>query len=221
MKFFIDTADLNEIRELNQTGLVDGVTTNPSLIAQSGQKIAKVIEEICAIVAGPVSAEVTATDFESMLKEGRYLAKIAPNVTVKVPLTVDGLKACRTLSREGTMVNVTLCFSAAQALLAAKAGATFISPFVGRLDDLSQDGMGLIEDICDIYANYPHLETEVLVASIRHPLHVVQAARIGAGVATIPPKVLRQMYNHPMTEAGLGAFLADWAKTGQTILEST
>jgi transaldolase len=220
MKFFIDTADLNEIRELNQTGLVDGVTTNPSLIAQSGQKIAKVIEQICAIVAGPVSAEVTATDFESMLKEGRYLAKIAPNVAVKVPLTVDGLKACRTLSREGTMVNVTLCFSAAQALLAAKAGATFISPFVGRLDDLSQDGIELIEDICDIYANYPSLETEVLVASIRHPLHVVQAARSGADVATLPPKVLRQMYNHPLTDSGLEAFLADWTKTGQTILES-
>jgi transaldolase len=220
MKFFIDTADLNEIRELNQTGLVDGVTTNPSLIAQSGQKIAKVIEQICAIVAGSVSAEVTATDFESMLKEGRYLAKIAPNVAVKVPLTVDGLKACRTLSREGTMVNVTLCFSAAQALLAAKAGATFISPFVGRLDDLSQDGIELIEDICDIYANYPSLETEVLVASIRHPLHVVQAARSGADVATLPPKVLRQMYNHPLTDSGLEAFLADWTKTRQTILES-
>ncbi|MBL0941446.1 MAG: fructose-6-phosphate aldolase [Alphaproteobacteria bacterium] len=220
MKFFIDTADLNEIRELNQTRLVDGVTTNPSLIAQSGQKIAKVIEQICAIVTGPVSAEVTAIDFENMLKEGRYLAKIASNVTVKVPLTVDGLKACRTLSREGTMVNVTLCFSAAQALMAAKAGATFISPFVGRLDDLSQNGMELIEDICDIYANYPRFETEVLVASIRHPLHVIQAARIGADVATIPPKVLRQMYDHPLTKTGLEAFLADWAKTGETILES-
>lgn len=220
MKFFIDTADLDEIHELNQTGLVDGVTTNPSLIAQSGQKIAKVIEGICLIVAGPVSAEVTATDFDGMLTEGRYLAKIAPNVTVKVPLTPDGLKACRILSKEGTPVNVTLCFSAAQALLAAKAGATFISPFVGRLDDLSYNGMELIEDICHIYTNYPHFETDVLAASIRHPLHVVQAAKAGAGVATIPPKVLRQMYKHPLTDLGLEAFLADWKKTGQKILET-
>jgi transaldolase len=220
MKFFIDTADLDEIRELSQTGLVDGVTTNPSLIAKSGLKMAKVIEDICSIITGPVSAEVTATDLENMLKEGRYLAKIASNVAVKVPLTPDGLKACRTLSKEGTMVNVTLCFSAAQAILAAKAGAKFISPFIGRLDDLSQNGMELIEDICAIYANYPHFETEVLVASIRHPFHVVQAARLGAEVATIPPKVLRQMYHHPLTTLGLEAFLADWSKTGQRILES-
>jgi transaldolase len=217
MKFFIDTADVGEIRELAQTGMVDGVTTNPSLIAKSGRPMAEVIKEICVVVDGPVSAEVTATDFETMLKEGHYLAGIASNVAVKVPLTVDGLKTCKALSDEGTQVNVTLCFSAAQALLAAKAGATFVSPFVGRLDDIGADGMELIEDIVQIYGVYD-FPTEVLVASVRGPNHVVQAAKMGAGVATLPPAVLRQMYNHPLTDKGLAAFLADWKKTGQSIL---
>jgi transaldolase len=217
MKFFIDTADVGEIRELAQTGMVDGVTTNPSLIAKSGRPMAEVIKEICDVVDGPVSAEVTATDFETMLKEGHYLAGIASNVAVKVPLTVDGLKTCKALSDEGTQVNVTLCFSAAQALLAAKAGATFVSPFVGRLDDIGDDGMELIEDIVQIYGVYD-FPTEVLVASVRGPNHVVQAAKMGAGVATLPPAVLRQMYNHPLTDKGLAAFLADWKKTGQSIL---
>ena len=217
MKFFIDTADVGEIRELAQTGMVDGVTTNPSLIAKSGLPMAEVIKEICDVVDGPVSAEVTATDFETMLKEGHYLAGIASNVAVKVPLTVDGLKTCKALSDEGTQVNVTLCFSAAQALLAAKAGATFVSPLVGRLDDIGDDGMELIEDIVQIYGVYD-FPTEVLVASVRGPNHVVQAAKMGAGVATLPPAVLRQMYNHPLTDKGLAAFLADWKKTGQSIL---
>jgi transaldolase len=218
MKFFIDTADLGEIRDLAATGLVDGVTTNPSLVAKSGRKFLDVIREICAVVPGPVSAEVTATDFATMLAEGRKLARIAKNVTVKVPLTPDGLKACRALSQEGTMVNVTLCFSAAQAILAAKAGASFISPFVGRLDDIGQSGMALIREIVDIYRNYPHFKTEVLVASIRSPLHVIEAAKMGAHVGTLPPNVLRQMFAHPLTEKGLAAFLADWKKTGQSIL---
>jgi len=218
MKFFIDTADVEEIRKLAKTGMVDGVTTNPTLIAKSGRKIMDVIAEICDIVPGPISAEVTATETEGMLKEGRKLAAIAKNVAVKLPLTVDGLTACRTLRDEGTMVNVTLCFSPAQALLAAKAGATFISPFVGRLDDIGQDGMQLIEDICQIYMQYPNFDTEVLVASVRHPVHVVQAAKMGAHVATLPPAILRQLYNHPLTDKGLAAFLADWAKTGQSIL---
>jgi transaldolase len=221
MKFFIDTADIAEIRDLARTGLVDGVTTNPSLVAKSGRKFLDVVAEICAVVPGPVSAEVTALDAATMLAEGRKLAKIANNVTVKVPLTPDGLKACRTLTGEGTMVNVTLCFSVAQALLAAKAGATFVSPFVGRLDDVGQSGMDLIRDIVAIYRNYPALETQVLVASIRHPMHVVEAARLGAHVGTLPPNVLRQMFVHPLTEKGLAAFLADWAKTGQSILEPT
>jgi transaldolase len=218
MKFFIDTADVEEIRKLAKTGMVDGVTTNPTLIAKSGRKIMDVIAEICDIVPGPISAEVTATETDAMLKEGRKLAAIAKNVAVKLPLTVDGLTACRALRDEGTMVNVTLCFSPAQALLAAKAGATFISPFVGRLDDIGQDGMQLIEDICQIYMQYPNFETEVLVASVRHPVHVVQAAKMGAHVATVPPAILRQLYNHPLTDKGLAAFLADWAKTGQSIL---
>jgi len=218
MKFFIDTADVDEIRKLAKTGMVDGVTTNPTLIAKSGRKIMDVIAEICDIVPGPISAEVTATETEAMLKEGRKLAAIAKNVAVKLPLTVDGLTACRALRDEGTMVNVTLCFSPAQALLAAKAGATFISPFVGRLDDIGQDGMDLIADICTIYAQYPEFETEVLVASVRHPVHVVAAAKMGAHVATVPPAILRQLYNHPLTDKGLAAFLADWAKTGQSIL---
>jgi transaldolase len=218
MKFFVDTAEVSEIRGLAEAGLVDGVTTNPSLIAKSGRKMAEVIAEICAITPGPVSAEVTATDFETMLAEGRFLRGIAGNVAVKVPLTEAGLRTCRVLANEGTAVNVTLCFSPAQALLAAKAGAAFISPFVGRLDDISTDGMGLIADIVQIYRNYPHLKTEVLVASVRHPMHLVQAAKMGAHVATLPPAVIRQLLKHPLTDSGLSAFLADWKKTGQSIL---
>jgi transaldolase len=218
MKFFIDTADIAEIRDLAGTGLIDGVTTNPSLVAKTGRNFLETIAEICAIIPGPVSAEVAATDFATMLAEGRHLAKIAPNVTVKVPLTPDGLKTCKILRDEGTMVNVTLCFSAAQALLAAKAGASFISPFVGRLDDIGQVGMDLIAEIVAIYRQYASIQTEVLVASIRSPLHVVAAARLGAHVGTIPGSVLRQMYNHPLTDKGLATFVADWAKTGQSIL---
>ena len=218
MTFFVDTADVAEIRELAATGLLDGVTTNPSLIQKSGRKMLDVIAEICAAVEGPVSAEVTATDHETMLAEGRKLAKIAANVTVKVPLTPDGLKTCRVLADEGTKVNVTLCFSPAQALLAAKAKASFISPFVGRLDDIGQDGMGLIADIVQIYRNYTEFTTEVLVASIRHPIHVIESAKLGADVATLPPAVIRQLFNHPLTDKGLAAFLADWKKTGQSIL---
>ena len=219
MKFFVDTADIVEIEDLAATGLLDGVTTNPSLIAKSGGDFFDVIRNICDIVPGPVSAEVTATDAETMLSEGRKLAAIAPNVAVKVPLTWDGLKACRALSQGGTKVNVTLCFSPSQALLAAKAGAAFISPFVGRLDDISQDGMGLIREIVTIYRAYPDtLSTEILVASIRHPLHVVEAAKMGADVATVPPGVLRKLASHPLTDKGLDAFLADWQKTGQSIL---
>lgn len=218
MKFFIDTADTDEIKALADTGMVDGVTTNPSLIAKTGRQFLDVIEEICGIVEGPVSAEVTAIDAETMIKEGQKLAAIADNVAVKVPLTEDGLITCKTLSDAGTMVNVTLCFSAAQAILAAKAGATFVSPFVGRLDDLSQDGMQLISDICDIYANYTAFETEILVASVRGPQHVVDAARLGANIVTIPPSALKQLFKHPLTDKGLAAFLDDWAKTGQSIL---
>jgi transaldolase len=218
MKFFIDSADIAEIRDLAETGLVDGITTNPSLVAKTGRPFVEVVREICAIVSGPVSAEVTATDTKGMLAEGRKLAKIADNIAVKVPLTRDGLKACRMLRDEGTMVNVTLCFSAAQALLAAKAGASFISPFVGRLDDVGMDGMELIADIVQIYAQYEAISTEILVASIRHPVHVVQAAKLGAHVATLPPDVLRKLFNHPLTDKGLAAFLADWQKTGQSIL---
>jgi len=219
MKFFIDTADISEIRELSATGLVDGVTTNPSLIAKSGRNMFDAIAEICSVVPGPVSAEVTATDHETMLTEGRALARIAPNVTVKVPLTPDGLKTCKVLTTEGTDVNVTLCFSAAQAVLAAKAGATFISPFVGRLDDIGQDGMQLIAEICAIYKQYSAFKTEVLVASVRGVGHVIEAAKMGAHVATLPPGVLRAMYAHPLTDKGLAAFLADWQKTGQSILD--
>jgi transaldolase len=218
MKFFVDTAEVSEIRSLAEAGLVDGVTTNPSLIAKSGRKMAEVIAEICALTPGPVSAEVTATEYDDMLAEGRYLREIAPNVCVKVPLTEAGLRTCRALSGEGTLVNVTLCFSPAQALLAAKAGATFISPFVGRLDDIAFDGMQLIADILKIYRNYPNLKTEVLVASIRHPIHLVEAAKLGAEVATLPPAVIRQLLKHPLTDSGLAAFLADWRKTGQSIL---
>jgi transaldolase len=218
MKFFIDTADLAEIRDLAATGLVDGVTTNPSLVAKTGRNFLDVVREICQVVPGPVSAEVTAIDTATMLAEGRKLAKLAKNVAVKVPLTPDGLKACKALSSEGTMVNVTLCFSAAQAILAAKAGASFVSPFVGRLDDVGAAGMALIGEIVEIYRQYPAFKTEVLVASVRSPLHVVEAAKLGAHVATLPPPVLRQMFAHPLTDKGLQAFLADWAKTGQSIL---
>jgi transaldolase len=220
MKFFIDTANLDEIRELAATGLLDGVTTNPSLIAKSGRNMLDVIREICEVVPGDVSAEVTATDYQAMLHEGRRLAKVATNVVIKVPLTMDGLKACKTLRHEGIKVNVTLCFSPAQALLAAKAGATYISPFVGRLDDIGHDGMAMVADIVQIYRNFPKLETEVLVASVRNPGHVVTAAKLGAHVATVPPAVLKQMFAHPLTDKGLAAFLADWAKTGQSILET-
>jgi len=218
MKFFIDTADIAEIRELAATGLVDGVTTNPSLIAKTGRNFLETIAEICEIVPGSVSAEVASTDFDTMLKEGLKLAKIAPNVTVKVPLTPAGLKTCKALSDQGTEVNVTLCFSAAQAILAAKAGATYVSPFVGRLDDIGEDGIGLIGDIIEIYASYPSITTQVLVASVRGPAHVIAAAKMGADVATLPPAVLKQMFGHPLTEKGLATFVSDWAKTGQSIL---
>jgi len=217
MKLFLDTANLDEIAALADTGLVDGVTTNPSLIAKSGRDMSATIAEICAMVDGPVSAEVTATDHDTMLAEGRKLAGIADNVAVKVPLTPAGLRTCKVLADDGVMVNVTLCFSPAQAMLAAKAGAKFISPFVGRLDDLGRDGMGLIEDIVTIYANYDYA-TEVLVASVRGVQHVMDAALIGADVATVPPSVVHAMYKHPMTDSGLSAFLADWEKTGQSIL---
>jgi transaldolase len=219
MKFFVDTADIAEIAELNETGLLDGVTTNPSLVAKTGKDFVSTIKEICKIVKGPVSAEVTATDHATMLAEGRKLAALATNVAVKVPLTVDGLKTCKALSDDGIMVNVTLCFSAAQAILAAKAGATFISPFVGRLDDIGQDGMQLIADIVQIYNNYPDFKTEVLVASIRHPIHLIESAKLGADVATLPPNVLKGLVKHPLTDKGLEAFLADWKKTGQSILD--
>ena len=217
MKFFVDTANLEDIRELAATGLLDGVTTNPSLVKKAGGDFLETIAEICRIVDGPVSAETVATDHETMLAEGHKLAKIADNVTIKVPLTVDGLKTCKVLAGEGTMVNVTLCFSANQALLAAKAGASFISPFIGRHDDVSQDGMAMVEDIRTIYDNYD-FETEILVASVRHPLHVLEAALIGADVVTVPPDVIRKLFNHPLTDKGLDAFLKDWADTGQTIL---
>ncbi len=218
VKVFVDTADLKEIKELAATGLLDGVTTNPSLVAKSGHSnFIELIKEITSVVSGPVSAEVGATDYETMLEEAKVLAKIAKNVAVKVPLTPAGLKVCKYLSGQGTMVNVTLCFSAAQAILAAKAGATFVSPFVGRIDDTGDCGMHLIEDICRIYANYPNFKTEVLVASVRSPRHVVKAALLGAHVATIPPNVIRQLFNHPLTDKGLAAFVADWEKSGQKI----
>ena len=217
MKFFVDSADIKQIEDLMPTGLIDGVTTNPSLIAKNGDDLAKTIKDICALVSGPVSAEVTATDSDKMLEEGRYLASLAKNVTIKVPLTINGLKTCKALRAQGTLVNVTLCFSAAQALLAAKAGASFISPFVGRLDDIGEKGMDLIEDIVVIYENYG-FETEVLVASVRSKQHVIDAAIIGAHVATLPPKVIYELYEHPLTDKGLKAFLDDWSKTGQSIL---
>ena len=216
MKFFVDTADTAEIRELAETGLLDGVTTNPSLVHKAGRDFMEVLREICGIVDGPVSAEVVATDLDEMMREAEILRKVADNVTIKVPLTIDGLKACRRLTGEGTMVNVTLCFSANQALLAAKAGATFISPFLGRLDDIGQTGMELIADIRLIYDNYD-FATQILAASIRHPIHVHEAAKLGADVMTAPPAVIRQLFRHPLTDAGLKAFLADWEKTGQKI----
>ena len=217
MKFFVDSADIKQIEDLMPTGLIDGVTTNPSLIAKNGDDMAKTIKDICALVSGPVSAEVTATDSDKMLEEGQYLASLAKNVTIKVPLTINGLKTCKALRAQGTQVNVTLCFSATQALLAAKAGASFISPFVGRLDDIGEKGMDLIEDIVVIYENYG-FETEVLVASVRSKQHVIDAAIIGAHVATLPPKVIYELYEHPLTDKGLKAFLDDWNKTGQSIL---
>lgn len=216
MKFFVDTADVKDISELNDLGLVDGVTTNPSLILKSGRNIVDVTKEICSIVNGPVSAEVTATDYAGMLKEAAILARIADNICVKLPLTLDGLKACKALTSEGHKVNVTLCFSANQALLAAKAGATFISPFVGRLDDISHDGMDVISEIRQIYDNYD-FETEILVASVRTVNHVKQAALIGADIVTAPASVLKALVKHPLTDKGLELFLADWAKTGQSI----
>jgi transaldolase len=217
MKFFVDTADIDAIRELNDLGIVDGVTTNPSLILKSGRDILEVTKEICDLVDGPVSAEVVALEADAMIAEGRELAKIADNIAIKVPLTWDGLKACKTLTGEGRMVNVTLCFSANQAILAAKAGATFISPFIGRLDDINLDGMELIADIRTIYDNYG-FETQILAASIRTVNHITDAGRIGADVITAPPGVIKAMANHPLTDKGLAAFMADWEKTGQKIL---
>ena len=218
MKIFIDTANLAEIREAHSWGVIDGVTTNPSLIAKEGRDFIATIHEICELVDGPVSAEVIAQDAPTMVQEGRLLAQVHKNVVVKIPLTFEGLKACSILSKEGIRTNVTLCFQASQALLAAKAGASFISPFVGRLDDIGQNGMELIADIVQIYGNYPSLKTEVLVASIRNPIHLIEAAKMGADVATIPPGVIKQLYNHPLTDKGLSAFLKDWAATGQSIV---
>ncbi len=217
MKFFVDTADTAEIKSLAASGLLDGVTTNPSLMAKTGKKFQDVLAEICATIPGPVSAEVAATDYDGMMAEARVLRGIARNIAVKVPLTPAGLRACRQLTADAAMVNVTLCFSPAQALLAAKAGASFVSPFIGRLDDIGEHGMGLIADILTIFRNYPAFKTEVLVASVRHPMHVVEAAKLGADIATVPPAVLQQLFNHPLTDKGLAGFLADWAKTGQQI----
>ena len=217
MKFFVDTAEIDEIAELNDLGMVDGVTTNPSLIMKSGRDIIEVTKEICDLVSGPVSAEVVATQANEMIAEGRKLAEIAENIAVKLPLTWDGLKACKVLSSEGKMVNVTLCFSVNQALLAAKAGATFISPFIGRLDDVNIDGMDIIADIRQVYDNYGY-ETQILAASIRTVNHVTQSALIGADVITAPPKVIKSLVNHPLTDQGLAQFMSDWAKTGQNIL---
>ena len=217
MKFFVDTADTKDIAELAATGLLDGVTTNPSLIHKSGRQFLEVIAEIAKLVDGPVSAEVVAMDFDGMMKEAEKLLTLGDNITIKVPLTLDGLKACKRLSDDGVMVNVTLCFSANQALLAAKAGAAFVSPFVGRHDDVGFDGMDLIEDIKLIYDNYA-FTTEILVASVRHPIHILQAARIGADVMTAPPAVIKALFNHPLTDKGLAGFAADWEKTGQSIL---
>ncbi len=218
MKFFADTSDIDEIKDLAEYGLLDGVTTNPSIIAKSGREFIPLIKEICEICDGPVSAEVASTDYDTMRKEADVLRKIADNVAIKVPLTPDGIKTCKELSDEGTMVNVTLCFSAGQALIAAKAGAAFISPFVGRLDDISYQGLDLIADVLTIYDNYPQYDTEVLVASVRNPMHIIESAKMGAHVMTAPPKVIKQLLNHPLTDKGLAAFVADWEKTGQSIL---
>jgi transaldolase len=216
MKFFADTAEIDEIRELAATGLLDGVTTNPSLIHKSGRDFLEVVREIVGIVSGPVSAEVVALDHDEMMREAEILRKIADNIAIKVPLTPDGLRTCKALTDDGSMVNVTLCFSSAQALLAAKAGATFISPFVGRHDDIGYNGMDLIADIRQIYDQYD-FGTEILVASVRHPIHIVEAAKIGADVMTAPPKIIWQLFKHPLTDAGIKSFLADWEKTGQRI----
>jgi transaldolase len=216
MKFFADTAEIDEIRELAATGLLDGVTTNPSLIHKSGRDFLEVVREIAGIVSGPVSAEVVALDHDEMMREAEILRKIADNIAIKVPLTPDGLRTCKALTDDGSMVNVTLCFSSAQALLAAKAGATFISPFVGRHDDIGYNGMDLIADIRQIYDQYD-FGTEILVASVRHPIHIVEAAKIGADVMTAPPKIIWQLFKHPLTDAGIKSFLADWEKTGQRI----
>jgi transaldolase len=216
MKFFADTAEIADIRELAETGLLDGVTTNPSLVQKSGRDFLEVVKEIAGVVNGPVSAEVVALDYDGMMREAEVLRKIAKNIAVKVPLTPAGLKACKALSADGTMVNVTLCFSAAQALLAAKAGAAFISPFIGRLDDVGTDGMGLIADIRLIYDNYD-FSTEILAASVRHPMHVVEAAKLGADVMTAPPKIIWQLFKHPLTDTGIQSFLKDWEATGQKI----
>ena len=216
MKFFADTAEISEIRELAATGLLDGVTTNPSLVEKSGRNFLEVVKEIASVVSGPVSAEVVALDYEGMMREAEVVRKIADNIAVKVPLTPAGLKACKTLSGDGTMVNVTLCFSSAQALLAAKAGATFISPFVGRHDDVGFDGMEVVADIRLIYDNYD-FPTQILVASVRHPMHVVEAAKIGADVMTAPPKIILQLFKHPLTDAGIAGFLKDWQASGQKI----
>lgn len=218
MDFFIDTADLDEIRALSETGLVDGVTTNPSLIARTGRHILEVTREIAAIIPGPISAEVTATDCAGMIAEGHKLAELADNIVIKLPLTPEGLKACHSLSTQGICTNVTLCFSPGQALLAAKAGATWVSPFVGRVDDNGHDGVALIGDILDIFNSYDSLTTQVLVASVRNPCHVIETAKMGAHVATLPPQLLRRLFHHPLTDKGLETFLRDWAATGQSIL---
>lgn len=219
MKFFADTADVDDIRELNDLSLIDGVTTNPSLILKSGRDIAEVTKEICSIVDGPVSAEVVSMDYECIMKEAAILANLASNICIKLPLTLDGLKACKALTDQGHKTNVTLCFSANQALLAAKAGATYISPFIGRLDDINLDGCALIKDIRTIYDNYPELKTQILAASIRSANHVSDVAKIGADVATAPPSVIKELVKHPLTDKGLAQFLSDWSKTGQTILD--
>jgi transaldolase len=219
MKFFIDSADVNEIKELNDYGLIDGVTTNPTLIAKSGRNFLEVIEQICGIVAGPVSAEVASTDYQNMIREGEVLKKLAKNVCVKLPLTLDGLKACRYFSDRDIQTNLTLCFSPLPALLAGKAGATFVSPFVGRLDDVGQDGLNLIAEICEIYQNYDNIKTQVLVASIRNPIHILESAKLGADVATIPGKVIKQLADHPLTSKGLEIFVKDWQSTGQKIID--
>ncbi|MFL6748512.1 MAG: fructose-6-phosphate aldolase [Sphingomicrobium sp.] len=216
MKFFVDTAEIGDIKELNDTGLLDGVTTNPSLIKKSGRDFIEVVKEICSICPGPVSAEVVALDHDGMMKEAETLRKVADNIAIKVPLTMDGLKTCKALTGDGTMVNVTLCFSANQALLAAKAGATFISPFVGRHDDVGYPGMELIADIRIIYDNYD-FPTQILVASVRNPIHIHDAAKLGADVMTAPPAVIRQLFKHPLTDNGIAAFLKDWEATGQKI----